>query len=83
MTAVRASISDIVTGTYGDDNGPHITSSYGVELRRVVIVGFVVSKFNKDADSEGGKKFINQTRQVIVTSVLQTAAGRMIFAKPA
>lgn len=32
---------------------------------------------------EGGKKFINQTKQVTVTSVLQTAAGRMIFAKPA
>ena len=31
---------------------------------------------------EGGKKFIGTTKAVIVTSVLQTAAGRMIFAKP-
>lgn len=31
---------------------------------------------------EGGRKFINQTINVVVTSVLQTAAGRMIFAKP-
>lgn len=31
---------------------------------------------------EMGKKYINQTIYVIVTSVLQTAAGRMIFAKP-
>lgn len=31
---------------------------------------------------EGGKKFIGSTKSVIVTSVLQTAAGRMIFAKP-
>lgn len=31
---------------------------------------------------DGGKKHINQTITVIVTSVLQTAAGRMIFAKP-
>lgn len=31
---------------------------------------------------ESGKKFINQTIYVVVTSVLQTAAGRMIFAKP-
>ena len=31
---------------------------------------------------EGGKKYIGQTITVIVTSVLQTAAGRMIFAKP-
>ena len=31
---------------------------------------------------EGGRKYIGQTTVVIVTSVLQTAAGRMIFAKP-
>ncbi len=31
---------------------------------------------------ENGRKYINQTIHVIVTSVLQTAAGRMIFAKP-
>jgi len=31
---------------------------------------------------EGGRKFMNQTKKVLVTSVLQTAAGRMIFAKP-
>ncbi len=61
MTAVRASISDIVNGTFGDDNGAHVTSSYGVELRRVVIVGFVVSKFNKEANSEGGKRFMSIT----------------------
>lgn len=30
---------------------------------------------------EDGKKHIQQTREVVVTSVLQTAAGRMIFAK--
>lgn len=32
---------------------------------------------------EEGKKFIGQTIKVLVTSVLQTSAGRMIFAKPA
>lgn len=31
---------------------------------------------------DSGKKYINQTIYVVVTSVLQTAAGRMIFAKP-
>ncbi|RJX25040.1 MAG: PIN/TRAM domain-containing protein [Dethiobacter sp.] len=31
---------------------------------------------------EGGKRFIGETVEVLVTSVLQTAAGRMIFAKP-
>lgn len=31
---------------------------------------------------DGGKKHIGETIDVLVTSVLQTAAGRMIFAKP-
>jgi len=31
---------------------------------------------------EGGKKYMTKTITVLVTSVLQTAAGRMIFAKP-
>ncbi len=31
---------------------------------------------------DSGRRYINQTIYVVVTSVLQTAAGRMIFAKP-
>ena len=31
---------------------------------------------------EGGREFIGNTLEVMVTSVLQTSAGRMIFAKP-
>ncbi|WP_102399189.1 PIN/TRAM domain-containing protein [Haloimpatiens massiliensis] len=31
---------------------------------------------------EGGRKYMGETKYVTVTSVLQTAAGRMIFAKP-
>ena len=31
---------------------------------------------------DGGKKHVGETIGVLVTSVLQTAAGRMIFAKP-
>lgn len=31
---------------------------------------------------DGGRRFMGQTVAVLVTSVLQTAAGRMIFAKP-
>ncbi|SHK99590.1 Uncharacterized conserved protein YacL, contains PIN and TRAM domains [Desulforamulus aeronauticus DSM 10349] len=31
---------------------------------------------------DGGKRYMGQTISVLVTSVLQTAAGRMIFAKP-
>lgn len=31
---------------------------------------------------EGGKKYIGETPEVVVTSVLQTVAGRMIFGRP-
>ena len=31
---------------------------------------------------DGGKKHIGETINVLVTSVLQTPAGRMIFGKP-
>jgi len=31
---------------------------------------------------EGGRSYIGQAITVTVTSVLQTSAGRMIFAKP-
>ena len=31
---------------------------------------------------EGGRRYMNQTIPVIVTKVLQTSAGRMIFARP-
>ncbi|MFD0716792.1 PIN/TRAM domain-containing protein [Paenibacillus sp. GCM10027626] len=31
---------------------------------------------------EGGREYIGMTMEVLVTSVLQTSAGRMIFAKP-
>jgi hypothetical protein len=32
---------------------------------------------------ENGRRYLNQTIGVVVTSVLQTAAGRMIFVAPA
>jgi RPA family protein len=57
MTAVRASISDIINGNFGDDTGPHVISPFGVELRRVVVVGFVVSKFYREGDDSGKKRF--------------------------
>ena len=31
---------------------------------------------------ENGKKYLGETITVIVTSILQTSAGKMIFAKP-
>ncbi len=57
MTAVRASISDITNGSFSDDNGPHVVSPFGVELRRVVVVGFVVNKFYREGDDTGKKRF--------------------------
>jgi RPA family protein len=48
MTAVRAAISDIVNGTFGDDNGSHVISPYGVELRRVALVGLIVDHYSKE-----------------------------------
>ncbi|UCH04254.1 MAG: hypothetical protein JSW05_11865 [Candidatus Thorarchaeota archaeon] len=47
MTAVRASVSDIVNGTYKKDNGHYVVSPHGVELRRVVLVGFIVEQFSR------------------------------------
>jgi len=46
MTAVRAAVVDIVNGTYGEDNGPHVVSPYGVELRRVALVGLIVDQYS-------------------------------------
>jgi len=42
MTAVRSNVADIVNGTFRDENGPHVVSPHGVELRRVALVGFVI-----------------------------------------
>lgn len=44
MTAVRASVSDIVNGTFLDDDGARVVSPYGVELRRVALVGYIVDR---------------------------------------
>lgn len=45
MTAVRSNVADIVNGTFGNENGPHVISPYGVELRRVALVGFIVERY--------------------------------------
>ncbi|MFX1605300.1 MAG: hypothetical protein ACFFDD_05280 [Promethearchaeota archaeon] len=57
MTAVRASISDITNGTFSDNNGPHVVSPFGVELRRVVLVGFVIGKIHREGDDAGKKRY--------------------------
>ncbi|NHI83483.1 MAG: hypothetical protein EAX81_04205 [Candidatus Thorarchaeota archaeon] len=45
MTAVRSNVADIVNGTFGSENGPHVISPYGVELRRVALVGFIIDRY--------------------------------------
>ncbi len=45
MTAVRASVADIIRGTYSEEDGHHVVSPQGVELRRVVLVGFIVNQY--------------------------------------
>jgi RPA family protein len=44
MVAIRASIADIINGSYGDDNGPRVISPEGVELRRVLLIGTIVNQ---------------------------------------
>ena len=56
ITAVRATISDIIGGDFREDTGPHVVSPFGVELRRVVVVGFVVNKFYREGD-DSSKRF--------------------------
>ncbi|TFF92496.1 hypothetical protein EU545_00755 [Candidatus Thorarchaeota archaeon] len=51
MTTVRASVADIIDGHFDDSEGARVVSKYGVELRRVGIVGFVVEKYvNEDSN---------------------------------
>jgi RPA family protein len=50
MTAVRACVNDIVNGRFDETNGPHVVSPHGVELRRVVVLGFVVNKYVGDGN---------------------------------
>jgi RPA family protein len=40
-TAIRATISDIINGTFEKNDGPHVITPDGVELKRVVVVGAV------------------------------------------
>ena len=53
MIAIRASVSDITNGQYGEDTGPFVVSPYGIELRRVVLLGFIVEK--RSGQSANGK----------------------------
>jgi RPA family protein len=45
LIAVRTSVADIVNGTYSEDDGPKVVSPFGVELRRVVLIGVIVNQY--------------------------------------
>lgn len=44
LTAIRASVADILEGEYGEDEGPYVISPQGVEIRRVLLVGSIVDQ---------------------------------------
>ncbi|MHA1577866.1 MAG: OB-fold nucleic acid binding domain-containing protein [Candidatus Thorarchaeota archaeon] len=45
MTAIRASIADIIKGEYSSDDGHKVISPFGIELKRVMIVGHIVGQY--------------------------------------
>ncbi|MFW9932108.1 MAG: hypothetical protein ACFFDR_05570 [Candidatus Thorarchaeota archaeon] len=68
LTAIRASVSDIIDGEYGDDEGPYVISPQGVELRRVMLVGSIV-------DQVPGNNFASITIEDDTGSILAKAWG--------
>jgi RPA family protein len=50
MTGVRASVEDVIKGKFTGGNRPNVVSPYGVEIRRVVLVGFVVQHYTKSGE---------------------------------
>ncbi len=46
MTAIRCDISDIIHGKYSEEDSPRVVSPYGVEIRRAVLIGFVVGNYS-------------------------------------
>ena len=51
--AIRASVSDVVQGEFIDrERDKKVVSPHGVEMKRVALVGFIVSKYLKEADAD-------------------------------
>ncbi|MCF2135756.1 MAG: hypothetical protein K9W43_00780 [Candidatus Thorarchaeota archaeon] len=51
MTAIRCEVSDIINGTFDKEDGPRVISPYGVEMRRVALIGFVVGQYSSEGFS--------------------------------
>jgi RPA family protein len=85
MTTVRASVADIIEGQFDDVGGPRVVSKYGVELRRVGIVGFVVEKFvNEDRNLasitiDDGSAVIQARAFGVDTSVLEEVQADQLY----
>jgi RPA family protein len=50
MTGVRASVEDVIKGKFTGEDRPSVISPYGVEIRRVILVGFVVQHYTKSGE---------------------------------
>jgi RPA family protein len=83
MVAIRASVADIVNGTFGDDNGPRVISPEGVELRRVLLVGNIVDQVtgNNNYASitiDDGTETIRAKAWGAEADMLQSVSGDML-----
>jgi len=52
VTAVRSHICDILNGEVRVDNGLSVLTSYGVEIKRVYLIGVIVDVFKRGGESE-------------------------------
>ncbi len=48
MTTIRCEVSDIIKGSFDNNDGPRVISPYGVEMRRVALLGFVVNRYSSE-----------------------------------
>ncbi len=51
MTAIRCEVADIINGTFDNDDGPRVISPYGVEMRRIALLAFVVGHYSSEGFS--------------------------------
>jgi RPA family protein len=82
MVAIRASVADIVNGSFGDDNGPRVVSPEGVELRRVLLVGTIVNQVTGNNFAsitiDDGTETIRAKAWGAEADMLQSVSGDML-----
>ena len=84
MTRIAVRLSVVVASALaGARGGALVTTDYNLG-RLAELQGVPVLNVNARALAlRPGKRHLGQTLDVVVTSVLQTPAGRMIFSRPA